>query len=169
MSQMDIVIRPEAPHDHAAIYDITKRAFAPMPFASGDEQDLINTLRDIGALSLSLVAVQGERVIGHLALSPVTHESGAQGWFGLGPIAVEPGLQRSGVGGQLIAHATAWLKAQGAHGCILTGDTNYYSRHGFQISPTHAPEAEPPEHFMTLPLAGATPPGRFAFHPAFYG
>jgi len=165
---MDIVIRPETPRDHAAIYDLIQRAFAPMAFASGDEQELINTLRNAGALALSLVATEGERIVGHIALSPVTHDSGAQGWFGLGPISAEPSLQRSGVGAALIAEATAWMKARGARGCILTGDTAYYARHGFQHAPAHTPEGEPAEHFMVLPLAGAIPAGRFAFHPAFY-
>ncbi|MCA6246868.1 MAG: N-acetyltransferase, partial [Phenylobacterium sp.] len=107
------------------------------------------------------------RVVGHLALSPVTHESGAEGWFGLGPISAEPALQRQGVGGALIAEARRWLSDQGARGCILTGDPGYYPRHGFLPAPEHAPEAEPAEFFMVLPLAGDIPPGRFRFHPAF--
>jgi len=41
---MKIAIRPEAEADHVAIHDLTKRAFAPMPFADGDEQDLIPVL-----------------------------------------------------------------------------------------------------------------------------
>ena len=47
-----ITIRPKNSADHAAIHDITKRIFAPMPFAGGDEQDLIDQLRDAGALEL---------------------------------------------------------------------------------------------------------------------
>lgn len=165
---MDIRIRSEEPIDQRAIYDVTKRAFAPMPFAAGDEQDLIDVLRDAGALSLSRVAVQHGQVVGHIALSPVTHESGQEGWFGLGPICVEPALQRAGIGGALIADAKAWMKARKARGCILVGDTNYYRRHGFVPSPAHTPEKEPPEYFMVLPLDGAIPAGRFSFHPAFH-
>lgn len=165
---MNILIRPEEPRDRPAIYDVTKRAFAPMPFAAGDEQDLINVLRDVGALSLSLVAEQQGKVVGCVALSPVTHESGEDGWFGLGPISVEPALQRKGIGGALIAEAKAWMKARKARGCILVGDTNYYPRHGFLPSPAHTPEKEPPEYFMMLPLDGTTPAGRFSFHPAFH-
>lgn len=166
---MDFRIRPEEPRDHAAIYDITKRAFAPMPFSDGKEPDLITALREAGALSLSLVAEQEARIIGHVALSPAAHESGAQGWFALGPICAEPALQRCGLGGALIAAARAWMETRGAQGCILTGDTRYYTRHGFRPSPAHAPAQEPAEHFMILPLAGPIPEGRFAFHPAFYG
>ena len=86
---------------------------------------------------------------------------------GLGPITAEPALQRQGVGGALIAEAKSWLAARGAAGCILTGDPGYYPRHGFLPAPENAPEAEPPEYFMVLALAGDIPPGRFRFHPAF--
>ena len=165
----DITIRPEDPSDQNAIYVVTKLAFADMPFAGGDEQDLINALRNMGVLSLSLVAEYGDKVVGHLALSPVEHESGEKGWFGLGPISVHPDLQKMGIGGLLIAEAVEWMTARQARGCILTGDPNYYSRHGFVLAPAHTPEREPPEYFMILDLAGAATVGRFSFHRAFYG
>ena len=168
MNPPAIRIRPEVETDPPAIYDLTRRAFAPMRFAAGDEQALIRILRDLGALSLSLVAEHQGEVVGHVALSPVTHESGEAGWFGLGPISVEPALQRQGVGGALIAEARRWLSDQAARGCILTGDPNYYPRHGFLPAPQHAPEAEPPEYLMVLSLAGTLPAGRLCFHPAFH-
>ena len=167
MRATEIRIRPEVERDRPAIHDLTRRAFASMPFAAGDEQDLVDALRDLGALSLSLVAERDGAVVGHVALSPATHESGAGGWFALGPIAVEPALQRRGIGGALITEAKRRLVADGARGCILTGDPLYYPRHGFLPAPGHAPEAEPPEYFMVLALAGDIPPGRFRFHPAF--
>ena len=169
MSPLAVRIRPEEEPDFPAIHDLTRRAFAPMPFSAGDEPDLIDALRRVGALELSLVAEREGRIVGHVAISSVTHESGAAGWFGLGPISVEPALQRQGVGAALIAEARRRLVDRDARGCILTGDPRYYPRHGFQPAPGHAPEAEPAEFFMVLPLAGDIPAGRFAFHPAFYG
>lgn len=162
------IIRPENPGDRDAIYDVTKLAFEDMPFAAGDEQDLVNALRDVGALSLSLVAEHMEKVVGHLALSPVEHESGEKGWYGLGPISVHPDLQKKGIGGLMIAKAIEWMTARQAQGCILTGDPNYYSRHGFVSAPAHTPEREPQEYFMILGLSGTVPTGRFSFHGAFY-
>jgi putative acetyltransferase len=144
MNQLtNILIRPEALTDHDAIYDVTKRAFAPMPYAGGNEQDLVNVLRNVGALSLSLVAEQHGKVVGHVALSPVAHESGVEEWFGLGPISVEPALQRQGVGGMLISEAKTWMNARKARGCILVGDTKYYSRHGFIRSAANARQHDP--------------------------
>jgi putative acetyltransferase len=164
---MDVRVRLERPGDRDAIFDLTKRAFAPMPYAGGDEQELIDKLRDAGALSLSAVALLGDSIVGHVALSPATHESGESGWYTLGPISAEPVMQRSGIGRSLIAFAHAWLEAQGARGCILTGNPAYYTRFGFAVAPEHAPANAQPAFFMVLTLKGECPAGRFRFHPAF--
>jgi putative acetyltransferase len=164
---MDIRIRLERDDDRAAIFDLTKRAFAPMPYAGGDEQELIDKLRDAAALSLSAVAVLDGAIVGHVALSPATHESGEAGWFTLGPISADPAVQRKGIGRSLIAYARTWLQSQGARGCILTGNPAYYGRFGFAAAPDHAPADAPPQFFMVLMLNGECPAGRFRFHPIF--
>ena len=138
-----------------------------MPFAAGDEQDLINDLRAAGALSLSLVAERGEQIVGHVAFSPATAAVGSPGWFALGPVAVEPGLQRQGIGSLLIHEGLRQLRARDAAGCILTGDPAYYARFGFRLFPHLAPPGEPAEYFMILPLANPTPTAVVAFHPLF--
>ncbi|NOT39160.1 MAG: N-acetyltransferase [Alphaproteobacteria bacterium] len=164
---MNINIRLECPEDRDAIFDLTKRAFAPMPYADGDEQEMIDKLRDAGALSLSAVAVLDGAIAGHVALSPATHEGGDAGWYTLGPISAEPALQRKGIGRALIAFAKSWMGEHRARGCILTGNPNYYSRFGFVPAPGSTPAGAPPAFFMVLPLNGACPPGRFRFHPVF--
>ncbi|MFM9865485.1 MAG: GNAT family N-acetyltransferase [Micropepsaceae bacterium] len=164
---MDIRIRIEHLEDRRAIFELTKRAFAPMPFADGDEQELIDKLRDAGALSLSAVAELDDAIAGHVALSPAAHESGEMGWYTLGPISAEPALQRKGIGRALIAFAQEWMSQCGARGCILTGNPAYYSRFGFEPAPGNAPADAPPEFFMVWLLKGAVPSGRFRFHPVF--
>ena len=47
MTLSAIRIRPEVATDSPAIFDLTQRAFAPMPFAAGDEQVLIGVLRRV--------------------------------------------------------------------------------------------------------------------------
>ncbi len=113
---MDIRIRLEHPEDRRPIFELTKRAFALMPYADGDEQELIGKLRDAGALSLSAVAVLDGAVVGHVALSPAAHESGETGWYALGPISAEPALQRRGIGRALIAFAKTWMSERAARG-----------------------------------------------------
>ena len=163
-----LIIRPETSADAAAIYDITKRAFAPMPYAGGDEQELITTLRDGGALTISLVAEVAGVLVGHIAFSPATSDDGAAGWFALGPVSVDPDWQKRGIGGALITAGFARLKAINAAGCILTGNPAYYQRFGFKPCPDLAPLREPAPFFMAIELGGNFPKARFAFHPLFY-
>lgn len=167
---MKLTIRHETEADFQKIYELTKAAFAPMSFSQGDEPELINKLRNCGALALSLVAQNDSKgeIIGHVALSPVTHSNSDTLWFGLGPISVAPEHQRSGIGTKLIAAAKEWLLEQGAEGCILVGNPNYYSRHGFVLSPEHCPLKEPKEFFMVWCETKEIPIGNFAFHNVFY-
>ena len=166
---MDIFIRQESPRDHAAIYDLTKRAFAPMPFADGDEQDLIEKLREAGALAISLVAERDGVIVGHIAFSPAFAADASPGWFALGPVAVEPELQRQGVGKKLIGTGIQVLRERDAAGCVLVGNPNYYSRFGFKPFPHLAPDGEPAEFFMILPLRVTDPHVVVGFHPVFKG
>jgi putative acetyltransferase len=163
-----VVIRLERREDEADIYALTKQAFAPMPFAAGDEPDVINRLRKIGDLTVSLVATLDGCVVGHAAFSPVTTEDQASGWYGLGPISVTPHLQRRGIGGKLIKAGFVNLRAKNAMGCIVIGDTNYYPRSGFRLAPDFAPLNEPAGNFMLITFGKAVPATRFAFHKAFY-
>ena len=151
----------------AAVYSLTKLAFAGKRYSDGNEQDVIEALRAAGALAVSLVADQQGQIIGHVALSPAIAQDGSQGWYALGPISVEPGSQRQGIGEMLIREAMARLVALQATGCVLIGDTRYYSRHGFVPRPDLAPPCEPAEHYMIRPLSETAPETSVSFHPAF--
>jgi putative acetyltransferase len=164
---VQVEIRSERQEDIGAIYDLTKRAFAPMVFAGGNEQDLINAVRDAGALSISLVAEVGSRIVGHVAFTPATSADNTPGWFGLGPVAVEPELQRKGIGQQLINEGLGKLREWNAAGCIVLGDPNYYQRFGFLPFPALAPAGHPPEYFMILPMMESHPKTVVDFHPIF--
>jgi putative acetyltransferase len=166
-NSLQTIIRPETPSDHAAIYDTTKRAFAPMPFADDDDLELVNSLREAGALTLSLVATRGDTVVGHVAFSPALAADNSKGWYGLGPIAVEPVLQRQGIGTALINDGIRRLKALDAAGCVLVGDPGYYPRHGFKPFPSLAPPGQPSEYFMILPLRVKNPATVVNFHSVF--
>ena len=63
------IIRPEVETDTQAIREITRAAFEHMPFAAGDEHELIDTLRAQSRLYLSLVAQWQGQVVGHIAFS----------------------------------------------------------------------------------------------------
>jgi putative acetyltransferase len=164
---MDILIRPETPADYEAIHDVTKRAFAPMPYADGDEQLLIGKLRDAGALALSLVAERDGSVVGQITFSPAFAEDGSPGWYALGPVSVDPAVKHQGIGGQLIRSGINWLREQKAAGCILIGNAVYYSRFGFRLFSELAPAGMPAEYYQILPLALENPKVTVKFHALF--
>ncbi|WBU53431.1 GNAT family N-acetyltransferase [Paracoccus sp. SCSIO 75233] len=160
-------IRPEQPCDEAAISTLTTEAFAPMEHSSGTEAQIIEGLRDAGALLLSLVAVEKDAIIGHVAFSPITIDGEDHGWIGLGPVSATPGRQREGIGSALIREGLARMRSAGRKGCVLLGDPVYYQRFGFRPEPELILPNMPPEYFMALSFDGDIPQGEVAFHPAF--
>lgn len=164
--RLPVVIRRESIADCDAIRSLTARAFAGLPFSDGTEPLVVDALREADALALSLVAVLDEQIVGHVAFSEVGPQA-PSGWFALGPVSVEPSLQRRGVGSQLIEAGLQAIREQGARGCVLLGDHAYYRRFGFVVAAAFAPPEYPPEHFQVLRFADALPSARVAFHPAF--
>ena len=82
-----LIIRREAPEDTDAIRQVNEQAFG-----RANEADLVDQLRSHGVLTISLVAVKDGEIVGHIAFSPVTVESGPArfGAITLAPIAVLP-------------------------------------------------------------------------------
>lgn len=164
---MTTTIHPETPSDEEAIEQVTRRAFRTHPYSHQTEQFIIRALRADYALSVSLVAKDASRIVGHLALSPVTISDGSAGWYGLGPISVEPEWQHSGIGRALMERGLAELREIGAHGCVLVGDPAFYTRFGFANHPALVLEGVPQEFFLALSLGTSSAHGHVQFHPAF--
>ena len=164
---MDIIIRNEIESDIKAISEVTKAAFDTLPISNHTEQFIVDALRDANVLSVSLVAVSGKRVVGHIAFSPVTISDGSSGWYGLGPISVLPELQRQGIGKSLIREGLSSLKLLGAKGCVLVGDPGYYERFGFRSPKDLVIEGVPQQFVLALPLEEKKASGNVVFHEAF--
>lgn len=167
-------IRPETHKDYSSIELITYEAFLNHPHhapgAKPTEHLIINSLRDTGALALSLVAEDESGVIGHIAVSPVKIDGRVSSWYGLGPISVAPGKQGQGIGGQLIKKAMAEMKTLGAEGLVLLGEPEYYTRFGFKPSNCLTLPGVPGEYFMIQSLCDGDaeiPSGEVAYSPAF--
>lgn len=124
-------IREEQSEDHSEIHRLTSSAFAGLAHSNGSEPDIIDSLLADGDLTLSLVALMGPDLIGHIAFSLVRIGTYIHDWYGLGPVSVRPDLQRSGVGSALINEGLRIIKNMCANGCALIGDPNYYFRFGF--------------------------------------
>jgi putative acetyltransferase len=163
-----MIVRDERESDFAEIRAITVAAFAGEPHSRQTEAAIIEALRGAGALTVSLVAVEDDQIVGHIALSPVSINGNAElGWYGGGPLAVRPDRQRCGIGSSLVRAGLARLVELGAQGCVLVGDPVYYGRFGFRSDASLVLANVPPEFFQVLTLGEWTPSGTVAFHPAF--
>lgn len=163
----NLILRPETDADIDAIRAVTLAAFHDLAVSRHTEQFIIEALRAAGALTLSLVAEQEGRVVGHIAFSPVVLSDGTPGWYGLGPVSVLPECQRQGIGKALMVEGLARLRGLKAAGCCLVGHPEYYRKFGFRNVPELVLDGVPPEYFFALPLAGPLPRGSVTFHPAF--
>ncbi|QCI66943.1 GNAT family N-acetyltransferase [Phreatobacter stygius] len=157
-----MIIRPEQPADAAAIRRVLEAAF-PGP----DEANLVEELRADGDAVIALVSVDAADIVGHVMFSPMAAPFRA---LGLGPVAVAPDRQRSGIGDSLIRQGLAEAKAADWQGVFVLGDPAYYRRFGFDPALAQgfaSPYAGP--HLMALALGGPLPAtnGRVDYAPAF--
>ena len=165
-------IRREAPSDIAAVREVNEAAFE-----TPAEAGLVDALRDADAHTLSLVAEEGGRVVGHILFSPARIEgaTGATSAVGLAPMAVVPDLQNRGIGTALVREGLTRLREAGHEVLVVLGHPHYYPRFGFVPSVDHDIRSEydvPPEVFMVLELAPGALAGRSGvarYHPAFAG
>ena len=160
-------IHAELPGDAPAIHTVTVEAFQDAPHSDHNEQFIVESLRHAGALTVSLVAEDQGKIIGHVAVSPVSISDGSTDWYGLGPISVLPAAQGQGVGSLLMQEALHQLREQGATGCVLLGDPSYYARFGFKPEPELVLPDVPPEYFQALSFDSVVPRGIVTYHSAF--
>ncbi|TSD49149.1 N-acetyltransferase [Rhodococcus sp. KBS0724] len=154
-------IRRESPSDRDAVYSLLGAAFADQA-PPGELPFEIELTRQLFASDeylpkLSLVAEIDGEVAGFVI--------GTRGWVGkveavgLGPLAVTPENQRSGVGSALMHAVIGAADALDVPLLALLGSTEYYPRFGFVTSTKvgiESPEAEWGAHFQIRTLAAHT-------------
>jgi putative acetyltransferase len=147
-------IRQEIPADIPAIFEVNYQAFAHY-----DEARLVNALRDNGIFNpeLSLVAIHGERIIGHIMFPPITIESlhKVTPAIALSPLVVHPDYQCTGVGAALIEEGLKVCRTLGHRIVIVIGHPGYYPRYGFRSARENgivAPFTVADDVFMVLAL-----------------
>lgn len=106
------------------------------------------------------------RIAGVAVFSPVAID-GAQSWYGLGPVAVAPRDQGHGVGTALIRAGLAELADQGAAGCVVLGEPEYYARFGFNNDGELRYADAPPQYFQSLAFNDAGAKGDVRYHRSF--
>ena len=165
-----LVIRHETPGDIDTIHAINTQAFGREA-----EAVIVDRLRKRGVLTISLVAIHENLVIGHIAFNPVTVESSAYSFEAiiLAPVAILPAYQRKGVGSQLIKAGLEECRRLGHEVVVLVGHADYYPRFGFVPAGSKSLECEyeaPDEAWMVLELregALAGRKGKVKFQPEF--
>lgn len=162
-----VEIRSEIPADVDAIRQVVVAAFENHPHSNQTEHLLVDQLRAANALTLSLVAITNEQVVGHITFSPVTINGEFYYWYGLAPVSVHPSCQKQGIGGKLIREGLSRLRKIGARGCVLLGEPEYYGRFGFVATDGLILEGVPPEYFLTLSFSTEPVGGVVKYHDAF--
>ncbi len=160
---MTVRVTLETPDQIPAIRRLLLEAFP-----TSLEADLVDRLRHDGDITIGVVAVATDAVVGHAVFSPMTASMKA---LGLGPVAVRPSWQARGVGSMLIRNGLERAKKAGWDAVFVLGDPAYYSRFGFDTAAASgfaSPYAG--RHFMALSLNACPLPvrtGRVDYAPAF--
>ena len=148
-----IAIRNEHRGDEAQIYEVNLQAFGRK-----EESEIVNVLRDSCPESVSLVAELDQRIIGHALFTPAIIEDGERRVVGasLGPLAVLPEYQKTGIGSALVRAGLEAMRSAGEPFVVLVGHPTYYPRFGFERASNHGLVCEyseaPDDAFMIIVL-----------------
>ena len=162
---MKYIIRDEEPADFDQVRSILR-----LTFPSDAESRLVDALRANGKAIISLVAVNGDEVFGHILFSPVTaapptHAKG----IGLAPVAVRRDVQSKGIGSALIEKGLRCCKELGFDYCVVLGAPQYYQRFGFQKASAFDIQNEygVDDEFMLIRFSEARVSGMAHYAPEF--
>jgi len=162
---MDFTIRNEEEKDHGQVRKIVRSAFP-----TEAESKLVDALRENGKAIISLVAVNGEEVLGHILFSPVSTSppSEAMG-IGLAPVAVKLAFRSQGIGAQLIRDGLRLCQELKYDYVVVLGSPEYYGRFGFEKASRFnlQNEYEVDDEFMVINLSGAGRYGLVKYAPEF--
>ena len=118
-----IKIRPETSGAIAAIRHVVE-----MAFGQTSEARLVEALRQADALITSLVAVEEEQIVGHIAFSAAVIESlhSTANAVALAPLAVLPTHQRRGIGSELVRRGLTQCSQLGHQAVFVLGEPTFY-------------------------------------------
>jgi putative acetyltransferase len=121
-------IRPAARSDASEI-----RRIHLLAFPTDAEADLVEELVRDGSSRISLVGVEGGRLVGHVLFSRmnVDVEGEQLSALGLAPIAVLPDQQNRGIASALIERGIAEARRLGTDVIFVLGEPRFYGRFGF--------------------------------------
>lgn len=155
-----MTIRVEQPTDYETVYSVVRNAFMTARQSDGNEQNLVNALRQSTAFipELSLVAEIDGEIVGHIMFTKL--QIGEHTALALAPLSVLPRYQRHGIGTSLIKEGHRTAKELGYSYSVVLGSEKYYPRLGylpakkFGILPCFE---VPDKNFMAYKLCGQAP------------
>jgi putative acetyltransferase len=122
----EFAIRESTANDLESLATIYRGAFP-----DEDLLPLVDELLEAPAGVLSLVAIAGSAVVGHVIFTFCRVAGHMDKVALLGPLAVAPDWQRRGIGTALIRDGLDRLEQAGVSRVFVLGDPAYYGRHGF--------------------------------------
>ncbi|HYG89758.1 MAG TPA: N-acetyltransferase [Azospirillum sp.] len=127
-----MIITPEEPQHAAAIETLLDTAFGPdrQKKTAYRLRDGVAPIPELCLVALGHDDLGNERLKGTIRYWPVSI-GGMTPALLLGPIAVDPALQGSGLGSKLIRMTLNKAAAAGHRAVLLVGDAPYYERFGF--------------------------------------
>jgi len=153
----NIEIRESVQVDLSAIESLYPAAFP--------DEDLLPLVRDLlreAPVALSLVGTIDSRLVAHVIFTRCSVAESSDGSALLGPLAVEPALQRRGVGSAIVRNGLRRLKDEGVSQVFVLGDPAYYGRLGFlpesRIAPPYTLPTEWEGAWQSQSLRGTTTP-----------
>lgn len=162
-----LVIRNAEEGDAGAI-----RILLDAAFETDDESRLVEKLRADGDRVLELVAVQEGELVGEILFSrlQVVSDEGHFDALALGPLAVLPGRQRTGIGRALIENAHGTLLQRAERLSVVLGEPAYYGRFGYRHDRAAGFESKYQSPYLQALAWGNAPShGRLRYPAAFAG
>lgn len=152
-----MIITPELPRHAAAIESLLDTAFGAdrQTKTAYRLRDGVPPIHELCLVALGHDDLGNERLKGTIRYWPVSI-GGTTPALLLGPIAVDPALQGSGLGSRLIRMTLNRAAAAGHRAVLLVGDAPYYERFGFTRALTQAMQFPGPvdmNRFLGLELA----------------
>ncbi len=161
-------VRSEEDDDRAGVRELHLLAFG-----QADEADLVDALRDDPSFiaELSIVAVEGGRVLGHVLLTEARLDTGPA-VLALAPLGVRPDRQRRGIGTALVREAIRRARETSYGLVVVVGDPGFYWPLGFLPASPRGLRAlwdVPAEAWMALTLPAYVPgtTGTVGYPPPF--
>ncbi|MEM7369442.1 MAG: N-acetyltransferase [Bacteroidota bacterium] len=153
------IIRQERPEDYQAVSQVIEAAFRTLEISDHTEHLMVDRLRHSPAFipELSLVATSAHEIVGHILLSNIHLQDGADSYtsLALAPVSVLPSWHGKGIGSHLILEAHRIARKMGFTSVILLGHPEYYPRFGYRPASSFGislPFEVPDENCMALEL-----------------